>query len=309
MDSATLTKQAQGTVPFSAAASGKGDGPPLAEPPRAEREGQSPFSEKAPKMGTVPAAPTPAAPKIVVENFSACFGQTAALKGITLDVRPCERLAIIGPAGGGKTTFLRSLNRLNDLDRRFSCAGRILLDGQDIYGTEMDVPTLRRRIGMVYAVPIPLPWSIRDNIAYGLKLAGMARARIDEQIESSLRNAVLWDEVKDRLDEPAHNLSGGQQQRLCLARVLALEPEVLVLDEPCSGLDPISTARIEDALDTLRARYSVVLVTNNIMQASRASDRTAFFLMGELIEVGPTAQLFTKPTHSRTNEYITGHFG
>jgi phosphate transport system ATP-binding protein len=272
--------------------------------------GEVPASVSASRRPGVPASASPAAPaKIIVENFSASFGTTPALKSISLDIRPCERLAIIGPAGGGKTTFLRSLNRLNDLDRKFSCAGRILLDGEDIFAPDMDVPTLRRRIGMVYAVPIPLPWSIRDNIAYGLRLAGMSKARIDEQIESSLRHAVLWDEVKDRLDEPAHNLSGGQQQRMCLARVLALEPEVLVLDEPCSGLDPISTAKIEDALDTLRARYSVVLVTNNIMQASRASDRTAFFLMGELMEIGPTSQVFTKPTHPRTNDYITGHFG
>ncbi|MCX5685701.1 MAG: phosphate ABC transporter ATP-binding protein, partial [Planctomycetota bacterium] len=175
---------------------------------------------------------------------------------------------------------------------------------------DVDAAVLRRRIGMVYAVPVPLPWSIYENLTYGPRLAGTyARSRLDEIVETSLRSAFLWDEVKDRLHEAAMNLSGGQQQRMCLARVLALEPEVLLLDEPCSGLDPISTAKIEDALAQLRAKYSIVLVTNNTKQAARASDRTAFFLMGELVECGPTAQVFTNPRHQRTGDYITGHFG
>ena len=249
-------------------------------------------------------------PKIAVEGFSARFGEAAALKDINLHLYPNERLAIIGPAGGGKTTFLRSLNRLNDLEPGFSRSGRILLDGQDIYARDVDVARLRRRIGMVYAVPIPLPWSIWENLTFGPRRAGVrGRDRLEELVETSLRSAFLWEEVKDRLHEPAHNLSGGQQQRMCVARVLALEPEVLLLDEPCSGLDPISTGQIEAALAELKSRYAIVLVTNNTKQAARASDRTAFFLMGELIEVGATKQVFTNPVHGRTSDYITGNFG
>ena len=256
------------------------------------------------------ASPAGTTPKVVVDDFCASFGAAAALKHISLRVFPRERLAIIGPSGGGKTTLLRSLNRLNDLEAAFSMTGRILLDGQDIYAPGTDVAALRRRVGMVYAVPVPLPWSIYDNIAYGPRLAGTRnRARLDQLVEESLKNAFLWDEVKDRLKESALNLSGGQQQRMCLARVLALEPEVLLLDEPCSGLDPISTAKIEEALAILRDRYSIILVTNNTKQAARASDRTAFFLMGELIEIGPTPRLFTNPAHHRTAGYITGRFG
>ena len=259
------------------------------------------------------ATPEPArhvAPKIVVQQFSAFFGGVPALKNVSLDIYPQERLAVIGPARSGKTTLLRSLNRLNDLQPHFAHSGRILLDGKDIYGEGIDVPSLRRRVGMVYAVPSPLPWSIYDNLAYGPRLAGMRdRGRLDALVEQSLNNAFLWDEVKDRLKEPAQNLSGGQQQRLCLARVLALEPEVLILDEPCSGLDPISTAKIEDAMAELKSRYTIILVTNNTKQAARASDRTAFFLMAELIEAGPTSRLFTNPVDQRTNDYVTGHFG
>ena len=249
-------------------------------------------------------------PKIAAESFSAFFDGTPALKDVSLEIRRRERLAIIGPAASGKTTFLRSLNRLNDLEQGFSHSGRILLDGHDIYDRDMDVAALRRRLGMVYAVPTPLPWSVYENIAFGPRTSGLrSRARLDEIVESSLSKAILWDEVKDRLREPAANLSGGQQQRLCLARVLALEPEVLLLDEPCSGLDPVSTAKIEDALAELKSRYSIVLVTNNTKQAARASDRTAFFLMGQVVEVGPTQRLFTNPELKRTSDYITGHFG
>jgi len=248
--------------------------------------------------------------KIVVRGFSASFGGTPVLKNISLEIRTGERLAIIGPSGGGKTTFLRSLNRLSDQEPAFSHAGAILLDGRDIHGAGFDVAALRRRVGMVYAVPIPLPWPIWDNLTFGPRIAGVrSRDRLEELVETSLKSAFLWEEVKDRLNEPAHNLSGGQQQRLCLARVLALEPEVLLLDEPCSGLDPISTAQIEEALAVLCSRYAVVLVTNNTKQAARASDRTAFFLMGELIEIDRTEKLFTNPSHNRTIAYITGHFG
>jgi len=254
--------------------------------------------------------PSAGPPKVLVEDFGAAFGGAAVLQHLDLEIRDRERLAIIGPASSGKTTFLRSLNRLNDLDPRFSHTGRILLDGKEIHDADLDAAALRRRIGMVYAVPIPLPWSIHENLTYGPRLAGVTdRARLDEVAETALRNAFLWDEVKDRLKEPATNLSGGQQQRLCVARVLALQPEVLLLDEPCSGLDPISTARIEEALAQLKEKYAIVLVTNNTKQAARASDRTAFFLMGELVECGPTNEVFTNPKHRRTNEYITGHFG
>jgi len=249
-------------------------------------------------------------PKIAVRDLSAFFGEAPALKNIDLEVRRGERLAIIGPAGSGKSTFLRCLNRLNDLEWGFSKTGQVLLDGADIYAAGVDVASLRRRVGMVYAVPAPLPWSIQENIAYGPRLAGAGgRGEMDAIVETALRDAALWEEVKDRLKTPAGNLSGGQQQRLCLARVLALRPEVLLLDEPCSGLDPISTAKMEEAMARLREQYPIVLVTNNTKQAARASERTAFFLMGELIECQATAQLFTNPSHHRTAAYITGHFG
>jgi phosphate transport system ATP-binding protein len=250
------------------------------------------------------------APKIQVHGFTACFDGKPAVRNLDLEIFPHERLAIIGPASSGKTTFLRSLNRLNDLDPGFTHSGEILRDGKNIYDTDVDVAELRRKIGMVYAVPVPLPWSIYDNLVYGLRLAGVHdRAILDERVQAALGYAVLWDEVKDRLREPASVLSGGQQQRLCIARVLVLDPDVLILDEPCSGLDPISTGKIEDALVALKERTSIVLVTNNTKQAARASDRTAFLLLGDLVEVGPTAQLFTKPTQKKTNDYLVGHFG
>ena len=249
-------------------------------------------------------------PKIQVRDLSIQLGGKPVLRKLNLTVYKNERLAIIGPANSGKTTFLRFVNRLNDLVHAFSYTGQVLLDGEDIYAPDVDVVKLRRRVGMVYAVPTPLPRSIYENIVFGLRLAGANdKATLDERVESSLKSAVLWDEIKDRLQEPATNLSGGQQQRLCLARALALHPEVLLLDEPCSGLDPISTAKIEDALAELAERHTIILVTNNTKQASRASDRTAFFLMGELIEVGPTVQLFTNPSDKRTDEYLTGRFG
>jgi len=247
---------------------------------------------------------------ISAQDFTASFDGLPAIKSLDLEILPHERLAIIGPARSGKTTFLRSLNRLNDLSPGFTRTGKILRNGKDIYDVDVDVADLRRKLGMVYATPVPLPWSIYDNLAYGLRLAGIRdRATLDERMQAALGYAFLWEEVKDRLRQPANVLSGGQQQRLCIARVLMLDPEVLLLDEPCSGLDPISTAKIEDALVALKEKHSIVLVTNNTKQAARASDRTAFLLLGDLIEVGPTAQIFTRPTQKRTNDYLMGQFG
>jgi phosphate transport system ATP-binding protein len=249
-------------------------------------------------------------PKVRVEGLRVSFGGIAALRGIDLDVEARRILGIIGPSGSGKTTFLRTLNRMNELDHDTRVEGRVLLDGEDVYDVDYDPVALRRRVGMVFALPVTLPMSIYANVTYGLRLSGVrAHGPLEEIAERSLRAAFLWDEVKDRLPTSALRLSGGQQQRLCLARVLAMEPEVVLLDEPCSGLDPVSTARIEEALIALKDRYTIILVTNNTKQASRVADDTAFFLMGELIEVGPTERVFTVPADQRTNDYITGRFG
>ncbi|MBI4371107.1 MAG: phosphate ABC transporter ATP-binding protein [Elusimicrobia bacterium] len=253
--------------------------------------------------------PSPA-DKLVVERLRVRKGKNAILNGVSLTVRGGEILALIGPAGSGKTTFLRCLNRLIDLEPELAVEGRLRLDGLDVYGEGVDVPSLRRRIGMVFAVPNPLPMSIRDNLTLGLRILGAAAAGPpSERIERSLKAAYLWDEVKDRLDDSALKLSGGQQQRLCLARSLMAGPELLLLDEPCSGLDPISTAKIEEALQGLKSRISVVLVTNNVKQASRCSDRTAFLLMGDLVEMGETGLIFTNPQNRRTADYVSGRFG
>ncbi len=248
--------------------------------------------------------------KISVQNLSVFFGQHQALRGLNLDVTANSILGIIGPASSGKTTFLRALNRMNDLDPTSRAEGRILLDGADIYHPSQSSVQLRKRVGMVFALPMPLPMSIYDNVVYGPRLSGVRnKAKLDALVEETLTAAFLWDEVKDRLDMLALRLSGGQQQRLCLARTLAMEPEVVLLDEPCSGLDPISTARIEEALTVLKSRYTIVLVTNNTKQASRVADETAFFLMGDLIELGETSQIFTVPQDQRTSDYVTGRFG
>ncbi len=231
------------------------------------------------------------------------------LKGINLAARRGEILSVIGPAGAGKTTFLRCLNRMAELDTDLRITGTIRLNGVSIHERSVAAATLRRQVGTVFSVPIPLPMTIYENLAFGLSLSAFPRSGLGERMEEALRAAYLWDEVKDRLNEPASNLSGGQQQRLCLARTLTLKPRVLLLDEPSSGLDPISTAKIEEALRRLKISLAIILVTNNVKQAARASDRTAFFLFGELIELERTEALFTKPRDPRTADYISGRFG
>lgn len=248
--------------------------------------------------------------KIQIQNLNFYFNNEKVLDGINFDVPANKILGIIGPSGSGKTTFLRALNRMNELETGIRVEGKILLDNNDIYASGYDVVALRKKVGMVFAMPVPLPMSIYENVVYGPRLSGNNdKSRLDELVEKSLTEAYLWDEVKDRLKSSGMRLSGGQQQRLCLARVLAMEPEVILLDEPCSGLDPISTAKIEDALTVLKKEYTIILVTNNTKQAARVSDNTAFFLMGKLIEIGLTEQIFTAPAKTETHDYITGRFG
>jgi phosphate transport system ATP-binding protein len=249
--------------------------------------------------------------KICVEGFGLAYQDgSVALDGINLSVRKNEILGIMGPARSGKSTLLWSLNRMVDAIPGISRKGTITLDGADILSGGIDPDDLRRRVGMVFDVPVPLPRSIYENIAYGPKLHGVRdRKKLDELVEFGLRSAILWDEVKDRLGSSALRLSGGQQQRLCIARTLALDPEVILLDEPCSGLDPISTLKVEEALSDLKSKYTIVLVTNNTKQAARVSDKTAYFLMGELVEYGRTKQIFTVPRDRRTDDYISGRFG
>jgi len=232
------------------------------------------------------------------------------LKSISLEVPPGEVLGVIGPAGSGKTTFLRALNRLSELDEGLEVSGDIRLNGRPVLGADVDPVAIRRRMGLVLPVPTPLPMSIFDNLAFGPRLQGQDdHADLLRRMEESLRAATLWEEVKDRLQEPANNLSGGQQQRLCLARTLMIGPEALLLDEPCSGLDPISTAQIEEALKALKRSMVIVLVTNNVKQAARVADQTAFLLMGELVECAATGDVFTNPKDKRTEDYVTGRFG
>lgn len=249
-------------------------------------------------------------PKIHIDKVSYAYGENWVLHDVTLDIAANSLTVFFGPAGGGKTSLLRLINRLNDLVEGTRMKGRILLDGQDIYGSDTAVPRLRQRVGMVFALPLPLPGTIRENVLYGLKLAGIRdRSRLDETLERSLTQAALWEEVKDRLDDLATALSGGQQQRLCIARSLALEPEVLLLDEPTSGLDPISTRKVEESLSALKEHYSIIIVPHSIQQAARIADRAAFFLMGKLVEYAPRDELFTRPRDKRTEDYVTGRFG
>ena len=247
--------------------------------------------------------------KLTISNMELYYGDFKALKGINLNIQANEITAFIGPSGCGKSTLLKSLNRMNDLVEGCRITGSILLDGEDIYG-DMDINLLRKRVGMVFQKPNPFPMSVYDNIAYGPRTHGIhSKAQLDDIVEKSLRDAAIWDELKDRLKKSALGLSGGQQQRLCIARALAVQPEVLLMDEPTSALDPISTSKIEDLAVELKKDYTIVMVTHNMQQAARISDKTAFFLLGEVIEFGETEQIFSMPKDKRTEDYITGRFG
>lgn len=247
--------------------------------------------------------------KFNVDNLELFYGNFKALKGIDMEIKKNEITALIGPSGCGKSTFLKTLNRMNDLEDGVKVTGRIHLDGVDIY-KEMDSITLRHRVGMVFQQPNPFPKSIYDNVAYGPRIHGIRKkSQLDEIVERSLRQAAIWDELKDRLNKSALGLSGGQQQRLCIARTLVVQPDVILMDEPTSALDPISTMKIEDLALELKKDYTIVIVTHNMQQASRISDKTAFFLLGELIEYGETTELFANPKNPKTEEYITGRFG
>jgi phosphate transport system ATP-binding protein len=245
-----------------------------------------------------------------VHGLNLFYGNFQALKQITLPIKVRQITALIGPSGCGKSTFLRTLNRMNDILEGARAEGSVKLDEEEILGAEVDVVALRRRVGMVFQRPNPFPMSIFDNIAYGLRIHALARGtELDEAVESSLQRAALWEEVKDKLRVSAFDLSGGQQQRLCIARALALEPEVLLMDEPASALDPLSTLRIEELMQDLKQRYTIVIVTHNMQQAARVSQETGFFLHGELVEMGPSVRIFTDPSDKRTEDYITGRFG
>jgi phosphate transport system ATP-binding protein len=271
--------------------------PPRPPVPQAER-------------GATPAPATSGTPGLAARDFHLYYGAVHALKGVTLEIPARSVTAIIGPSGCGKSTLLRSFNRMNDLIASVRTEGELLLAGESIVGDRVDVVDLRRRVGMVFQRPNPFPRSIFENVAFGLRLIGIRdRGELEIRIEDSLRRAALWDEVKDRLDSSALSLSGGQQQRLCIARSLAVEPEVLLMDEPASALDPTATARIEELALSLKARYTILVVTHNMQQAARISDRTAFMLSGELVEYGDTRQLFTSPRQKLTEDYITGRFG
>ena len=248
--------------------------------------------------------------KISVSGLNLYYGENHALKNININVHQNTVMALIGPSGCGKSTFLKCLNRMNDLVRGVRIEGSVLLDGEDVYDPAVDTTLLRKKVGMVFQQPNPFPMSIYDNIAYGPRIHGIKnKSQLDEIVENALKGAAIFDEVKDRLKKPALGLSGGQQQRLCIARALAVEPEVLLMDEPTSALDPISTLKIEELMQDLKQRYTVVVVTHNMQQAARVSDETAFFLLGELVEVDETMNIFGRPSDKRTEDYITGRFG
>ena len=248
--------------------------------------------------------------KIKVENLNLYYGENHALKDVNMDIQENAVTAFIGPSGCGKSTFLKTLNRMNDLVDGVRIDGKVLLDGEDIYEPGVDTTILRKKVGMVFQQPNPFPMSIYDNIAYGPRVHGIRdKKRLDQIVEESLRGAAIFDEVKDRLKKSAMGLSGGQQQRICIARALAVQPEVLLMDEPTSALDPISTAKIEELMEDLKKKYTVIVVTHNMQQATRVSDQTAFFLVGEMVEFGDTKQIFSYPQDKRTEDYITGRFG
>lgn len=250
------------------------------------------------------------ADKIVTQNVNLYYGDNHALKDISLNVEEGKITALIGPSGCGKSTYLKTLNRMNDLVENVKITGQVLLDGEDVYGPGVDVTLLRKKVGMVFQKPNPFPMSIYDNIAYGPRIHGVkSKAKLDEIVEKSLRSAALFNEIKDRLKKSALSLSGGQQQRLCIARALAVEPQVLLMDEPTSALDPISTMKIEELMSELKGKYTIAIVTHNMQQAARVSDYTAFFLVGEMVEVGLTDKIFSMPSDKRTEDYITGRFG
>ena len=249
-------------------------------------------------------------PLIVTRDLSVFYGKVQALSGVSLEVPARLVTAFIGPSGCGKSTLLRSFNRMNDLIDQATTTGQVTIAGHDIYGAKIDVVQLRKKVGMVFQKSNPFPKSIRENILYGLRLHGMRNInQLNQVVESSLRAAALWDEVKDRLDASALSLSGGQQQRLCIARAIAIQPEILLMDEPASALDPVATAKIEELILTLKQRYTIVIVTHNMQQATRISDETAFFYLGALVEHGPTQTLFTNPKNRKTEDYVTGRFG
>jgi phosphate transport system ATP-binding protein len=250
-------------------------------------------------------------PRMTARNVDVYYGDKHAIKDVTIDIGEQEVIAFIGPSGCGKSTFLRTLNRMNDTIDICRVEGTISLDGQDIYAPSVDVVPLRARVGMVFQKPNPFPKSIYDNIAYGPRIHGLTKSKseLDDVVESALEKAGLWNEVKDRLDQPGTGLSGGQQQRLCIARAIAVSPEVILMDEPCSALDPIATAKVEELIEELKSQYTIVIVTHSMQQAARVSDRTAYFHLGDLIEVGNTEQIFTNPSHQLTQDYITGRFG
>lgn len=251
------------------------------------------------------------APKIIARNAYVHYGSKEALTDVSLDIMPTSVTAFIGPSGCGKSTFLRCINRMNDLIPGCKVTGHISMDGQDMYDPSLDVVLLRARVGMVFQKPNPFPKSIYENVAYGPRLHGLAATKpdMDAIVETSLKQAALWDEVKDRLDAPGTSLSGGQQQRLCIARAVAVQPEVILMDEPCSALDPIATGKVEELIAQLKTQYTLIIVTHSMAQARRVSDRTAFFHLGRLIESAPTAQLFDSPAHQQTRDYISGRYG